>query len=71
MAWIACHCKCGCKRSSYTGPPRSAHSSPGLCNWCKRGEHIAGVKQERLVQAITTVVLRKRLIVGVTRVVKR
>lgn len=70
MAFIHCTCHCGCKRSSYTGPPRSAHSSPGLCNWCKRGEHITQ-RRAQLVQAITTVVLRKKLIVGVTHLVRK
>lgn len=42
MAWIVCRCAVcpnGCNKQKEIGPPRTAGSSPGLCDWCKSQHH--------------------------------
>lgn len=75
MAWIACHCQCGCKKYKCVDPKRTTNVSPGLCDHCKQAGHfMINDRQGRrmvLAQAYVSVVTRKQLIVGLTDVVKR
>lgn len=70
MAIIQCSCQCGCKRCKVIPPLRNMHQQKGLCEWCKKGEHISA-RRQTLVRSIVSVHLRKRLIIGMAKIVSR